>query len=147
MKKIFKVILILFIIGLICGIGVYLYVFHKPHRNLANEKPAYELNAADLLSQYGAKEDSCNKLYGDKALQVSGKIADISKKGELVQTIVLEDPTTGISCSFDSAYCAENLKQISGFKVGDKIILKGKCDGYDAIMGVVLTRCVLVKNE
>lgn len=146
MKKIFKVLLILFVIGLVCGTGVYLYVFHKPHRNLANEKPAFELKAADLLNQYSTKEDSCNKAYGDKALQVSGKIADIAKKGEIIQTIVLENSTTGISCSFDSAYSAESSKLISKYKIGEDITLKGKCDGYDEIMGVVLTRCVLVEK-
>jgi tRNA_anti-like len=145
MKKFLKVILILFIIGLIFGFGVYMYVFHKPHRNLANEKPAFTLTASELLKQFSAREDSAYKVYGDKALQVSGKIADITKKGNDI-TFVLEDQNSGVSCSFDSAYCVVNKAIIDGLKSGDEVKLKGKCDGYDPIMGVVLTRCVLVEK-
>ena len=146
MKKFFKIILYLFIVGLICGIGVYLYVFHKPHRNLANEKPAFTLTAADLIIQFGEKEDSCYKVYGDKAIQVNGKIADISKKGNIIQTIVLENSSSGVSCGFNSLYNVENSEKISKLKVGDIVKLKGKCDGYDMIMGVVLTQCCVVER-
>lgn len=143
MKKFLKIVLILFIIGLVCGFGVYMYVFHKPHRNVANEKPAFELDAKDLLSQYSANEDSCNKVYGDKALQVSGEIVDIAKKGELVQSIILVDSNSGVSCGFDSAYSVENRPRLNALKIGDEVTIKGKCDGYDMIMGVVLTRSSL----
>ena len=146
MKKFLKVVLYLFIIGVVCGIGVYIYVFHKPHRNLANEKPAFTLSASDLLKQFSASEDSTYKLYGDKALQVNGKINDVAKKGSDI-TFILEDATTGVSCSFDSAYCVTNAAKIEKFKSGDEVTLKGKCDGFDPIMGVVLTRCVLVEKE
>jgi hypothetical protein len=146
MKKIFKIILILFVIGLVCGFGVYMYVFHKPHRNLANEKPAFTLSAADLIKQFSEKEDSCYKVYGDKAVQVNGKIADISKKGDIIQTIVLENSTSGVSCGFDSLYSVENSEKIAKLKVGEDVTLKGKCDGYDMIMGVVLTRCCVVEK-
>ena len=32
---------------------------------------------------------------------------------------------------------------INQLQLGDKISLKGKCDGFDMIMGVVLTRCYI----
>ena len=147
MNKIVKVLLILLVIGLVCGFGVYMYVFHKPHRNIANEKPAFSLTASELLTQFSEKEDSCNKTYGDKTIQVTGKIVDMTKKDNIVLTVVLDNSTTGVSCSFDSAYSAEHAPVIGKFEVGSEVVLKGKCDGYDAIMGVVLTRCALVEKE
>jgi len=146
MNKLLKIVIILIIIGLICGLGVYIYVFHKPQRNLANEKPTFTLTASILIKQFSEKEDSCFKLYGNKAIQVNGKIADISKKGDLIQNIVLENSSSGVNCNFDSLYSIENSMKIAKFKIGDSIILKGKCDGYDILMGVVLSRCCIVEK-
>jgi hypothetical protein len=147
MKKLLKIVIILIIIGIICGIGVYIYVFHKPQRNLANEKPSFTLNANDLIKQFSEKEDSSFKVFGNKAIQVNGIIADITKKDNLIQNIVLENSSSGVSCNFDSLYSIENSVKIAKFKLGDSIILKGKCDGYDMLMGVVLSRCCVVEKE
>jgi hypothetical protein len=146
-KKAIIVIIILLGIVIISAFGVYMYVFHKPHRNVANEKPAFTMTAVELIKQFSAKEDSCYKAYGDKAMQISGKIADLTKKGDIVQTIILEDTNAGINCGFDSTYSAENKDKVAKLKIGDEITLKGKCDGYDAIMGVVLTRCSIVEKK
>jgi len=146
MKKIIKVLLILLIIGVITGVGVYLYVFHKPARDVAGEKPAYILTANDLLKQYSEKEAYCNKMYGDKALQLSGTIADITKNGKSI-TIILENPETGVNCNFEEEYCTANAAVFEKVKVGESITIQGKCDGYDEIMGAVLTRCSVVEES
>ena len=144
MNKYVKIILIVVIVGIIIGGAGVIYVFFKPHRNLANEKPVFTLTAAELLKQFIANEDSTFKLYGDKALQLSGKIVDMNQKGSEI-TFVLEDQTIGVSCTFDSAYCVTNSAKIEKYKIGDDIEIKGKCDGY--VMGAVITRCVLVEKE
>jgi hypothetical protein len=141
-KKLLKIFLILLGIGVLSGIGVYIYVFHKPHRNLANEDAQFVVTAPQLLSEFSTSEDSTYKKYGDKALQVKGKIVDITAQGKDL-TIILEDKSTGVSCSFETEYLAKNKEALNKLKIGDEVTIKGKCDGYDAIMGVVLTRCVL----
>jgi hypothetical protein len=147
MNKTIKVLLILLVFGLLVGTGVYLYVFHKPHRNIANEKPAFTLTSTDLLKQFSENEDSCNKIYGNKTIEVSGKIVDITKKEKLVLSVILNNSSTGVNCYFDSLYSSENAPVINNFEIGNEIKLKGKCDGYDDIMGVVLNSCVLVDKE
>ncbi len=142
MKKIYKILIYLTLFGLLCGFGVYLYVFHKPHRNVGSEKPAFTLTASELIKEFSEKEDVTYKLYGDKALQVTGKIADIAKKGNDI-TVILEDKSSGVSCSFEAEYFQKNAEKINAMKVGDDVTVKGKCDGFDMIMGVVLTRCVV----
>jgi hypothetical protein len=142
MKKILLIILFFIIIGII---GI-LYVYFKPHRNLANEKPAFTLTAAELIKQFSEKEDSCFKVYSDKAIQVQGKIVEIAKNGNIIQTIVLENSSSGVSCGFDSIYSVENSEKIAKLKIGEDVTLKGKCDGYDMIIGVVLSRCCVVEK-
>jgi hypothetical protein len=147
MNKYLKIFLIVVIVGIICGGIGLLYVFFKPHRNLANEKPDYVLKADLLLKQFTANEDSTFKVYDNKALEVNGKIADISKKGVSDITFILEDVNSGVSCSFDSTYISNNLKALKDYKIGDEISIKGQCDGFDPIMGVVLTKCVLAESN
>ena len=49
MKKLIKIGIILFLLGIVAATGTYFYVFHKAHRNIAKEKPAYEICAKDLF--------------------------------------------------------------------------------------------------
>lgn len=141
MKKFLKIILYLFIIGLVIGFCVYLYVFHKPHRNLANEDAAFTVQATELLNEFSTNDSISNKKYGDKAIAVKGIIVDIKKTNEV--SVVLADEMTGVSCNFEAEYYTENKENLDKLKIGDEVTIKGKCDGYDPIMGVVLTRCVL----
>jgi hypothetical protein len=146
MKKLIRIGLILFGFGLLMAFGTYMYVFHKPHRNIAKEKPEYTLEAQSLFNEFITKEDSSYLKYGDKVIQVDGNVVDITIK-ENGATLVYIDPMEGISCSFDSLTTAQSKARLSQIHPGDHVTVKGKCDGYDLIMGVVLTRCVLEENE
>lgn len=144
-KKLIRIALIIFIISVFSAIGTYLYVFHKPHRNIAKEKPAYQIEATQLLSDFISDEAASYEKYGNTILQLTGKVADISvsHKGA---SITLIDPFEGVNCSFDSTEVVQNKDTFNSINIGQKISLKGQCDGFDMIMGVVLTRCVLT-NE
>jgi len=144
MNKYLKIFLFLFGIGLISGIGVYLYVFHKPHRNIAKEKSAFQVTAIQLLDEFSSDETATYAKYGNQVLEVSGNVADVSKS-EGVLSIVLEDASMGVTCAFDSIYVTGNSDLLKNISTGTSVKLKGQCDGYDMIMGVVLTRCVLVE--
>jgi preprotein translocase subunit YajC len=89
-------------------------------------------------------ENATHLKYGDKVLQVSGDIAELSVEGYQV-SITLNDEMEGVNCSLDSIAIVQNKELINQLKLGDKITLKGKCDGFDMIMGVVLTRCYIIK--
>lgn len=146
MKKIIKIALYLFIIGLLAGVGVYLYVFHKPHRNLANEKPAFVCTAENLYNEFSANDTASYSKYGNKAIEVSGNVVEKTVTPKEI-TIVLFDSMGGVSCSFDSTYISENKDKFEKIKSGANIIVRGQCDGADPILGVVLTSCVLPEAE
>ncbi len=145
MKKGLKIFLIIVVIGIVGGLGTVYYVFNKPHRDVEGEKPAFILDAETLFNEYNLDEEAGNIKYGDKILQVSGNIVDVtSEKFEV--SITLSDEMEGVNCSLDSIAIVEYKNKIESLKEGDSITIKGKCDGFDMIMGVVLTRCYIVKE-
>lgn len=141
-NKLFKIFKWLFVFGLISGIGVYLYVFHKPHRDISNEKAAYIVNATDLLNEFTEAEIKSNEKYGDQVLIVEGTLIakSVTPKGAELTMI---DNMNGVSISIDSIDVVKYKDKLDTLELGSVIKCKGKCDGYDMIMGVVLTRCVL----
>ena len=146
MNKYLKIGLIVFGVGLLVGVGAVYYVFNMPQRNVKKEKAAFTMTAEELFTEYSSDETIGNEKFADKVIQVTGEIVEIAP-GENETTIVLLDPMDGVSCALDSIIVADNKEKIDKLKIGDEITLKGKCDGIDMIMGVVLTRCYFIIKE
>lgn len=146
MKKLFKIGLMLAAFGILSATAVYLYVFHKPHRNIAKEAPAYVVDAQTFYSEFVNDETAAYEKYGNQVVQVSGEVVDISLSQNSA-SLVLLDEMEGIACAFDSLDVVKQKKQLEGIQIGDNVNLKGQCDGYDMIMGVVLTRCILTGDD
>jgi len=144
MKRGIKNLLILIIVGLVIGLSVVYYVFNKPHRDIEGETPYAKMEAKALFSEYNENEEEANLKYGDKVIQVTGKIVEIAKDKNDV-SFVLNDEMEGVNCSLDSLMVLNSKDLINTYKIGNNITLKGKCDGFDMIMGVVLTQCFIVK--
>lgn len=144
MKKGLKIFLIVVLVGLVGGLGTVYYVFNKPHRDVENEAPAFTMEASQLYDEFSSEEDASNAKYGDQVIQVNGDIAEISNDGFTV-SIMLGDAMAGVNCAMDSATVADNKAVFENLKEGEAITLKGKCDGFDMIMGVVLTRCFIIE--
>ena len=145
MKKGWKIFLFIAVIGIVVGLGTIYYVFNKPHRNVEGEKPAFTIEAKTLFEEYNMDEEAGNLKFGDQVLQVTGKIVEITSDNFEV-SIVLSDEMEGVNCSLDSITIVENKTKVDALKLGDDITLKGKCDGFDMIMGVVLTRCYIISK-
>lgn len=142
-KTLIRLVIGLFIVGVLGGVGTYIYVFHKPHRNIEKEKPAYIVTAQTLHEDFAKDEVASYNKYGDKVIQVSGEVVEYSMNNDAA-TIVFISQIEGVSCSFEAEMIEKQKSKMQKIKVGDKVTLKGKCDGYDMIMGIVLTRCVII---
>jgi hypothetical protein len=142
-KKLWRIFWILFGIGVLCALIVVLYVFFKPHRNIAKEKPAYILSAEKIYNDFSTQEDSSNIKYNNKAIELNDKIVNISIKPN--QAIITFINDMGVNCYFDSLTTAKLKDELLKLTVGDSVKLKGQCNGYD-MMGVQLTSCVLLKD-
>ena len=126
-----KKILIALTLMAFCGAGYVYYQLHKPPRDINNEM-GIVIPANDLSKEYNKDEKSANTKYLDKAIEVSGKIAEIDKNQDGGKIVILEteDPM-GVVCALNDS----TLK----VEKGQNVVIKGFCSGNN--MGVSLRGC------
>jgi len=137
------------LIGLLIASIVTIYMFNKPHMDVASIQPAFRLSAAELYNEFKSDETTANKKYlaeaNGKVIQISGIVSEIIKaeNGGLTLSIKEASMTDGaISCSMDST----NIEKAQKIKVGDKIVIKGQCTGYIELTGEVdLNKCFIIE--
>lgn len=132
MKKFFKrkLVLALFAVAIIFGGWTTWYVFFKPHRNVAQEKAAFELTTDQLSQEFKTNNATATAKYIDKAIMLQGTVTQI--EGTTVSF-------NNVACNIDST----NLTKIAAIKVGDKIKLQGQVVGYNDLMEEIgLAQCV-----
>ncbi|HKJ41205.1 MAG TPA: hypothetical protein VKA27_03885 [Sunxiuqinia sp.] len=142
MKPLIKIALILFVIGLVAAGGVYWYAFMRPHKDMLKTRPEFVMDASDLFNDFSNDENSANKKYLGKVVQITGKVIDV--KNENNETAVtLEDELFGVSTYLDSAFVAQNPKLVSKLDSGQMVTLRGQCDGM--LDDVVISRAVIIQ--
>jgi len=138
MKKWMKVLLLTAGIGLSAGLLLVYWIFNKPHRDVAKEM-GIALSAQQLYDSFRTNEASANSQYLDKAIELTGTVADIStnQEGQKVVNFSTNDPLVMINCTFKA--------DPGNLKVGDSITFKGICTGYIPDANVVINEGVLIK--
>ncbi len=113
------------------------FIWNRPHRDIKNEETSIRITADSLFAAYSANEQSANKLYLDKAVEVKGKVAEVKTNSENKTVIILQtaDPMFGVNCTMEQAG--------TSVKSGDEVEIKGICTGF--LSDVVLNRCYLKK--
>jgi len=113
-----------------------LTIWNKPHRDVSNEQ-AISITAATLFTEYSADEHAADGRFLNKALEVSGKVAetDTNQDGQIVLVLDAGGPEGAVSCTMRERNIAVRTQ--------DQVTVKGICTGM--VMDVVLTDCVLVK--
>ena len=140
-----KKIIILSLILMISAVGISLYVYFKPSKDLAKVKPEIVISAKIFIENYASDETSGNEKYVGKIIEVSGSIFSIQSNERGISTIFLEDDFFGISCALDSAYSVSVKNILDSSKEGSPIIIKGKCNGI--LTNIQMSSCVLVKSK
>ncbi len=139
MKNWKRIVVALVLIGAVTG-GIMVYrIFTKPHRDVTTEK-AVSISAQAIFDAFKNDEAAANKLYLDKAIQLSGEVLDIStnQEGKTVVNFKTNDPLFVINCTFKT--------NPGSLKPGDTINFKGICTGYIPDANVVINEGVLVGN-
>jgi cytochrome c-type biogenesis protein CcmE len=138
MKKWMKVLLLAVGIGLIAGLLLLYWIFNKPHRDVAKEM-GITLSAQQLYDSFRTNEASANSQYLDKAIELTGTVADVStnQEGQKVVSFSTNDPLVMINCTFKT--------DPGNLKAGDSITFKGICTGYIPDANVVINEGVLIK--
>lgn len=133
-----KVLLTVAAIGLIAGLLMVYWIFNKPHRDVAKEK-GIALSAQQVYDAFRTNEASANSQYLDKAIELTGTVADVStnQEGQKVVNFSTNDPLVMINCTFKT--------DPGNLKAGDTITFKGICTGYIPDANVVINEGVLIK--
>lgn len=121
------------------AIGVFMY--NKPHAELASQKADFTMTASELFAAFEANESEANATYLDKLVEVSGTVGEKTASADGGTNIILkeEGAFSGVSCAF----LAESSAALEKVEVGSSITIKGLCTGM--LMDVSLARCVLVE--
>ena len=139
-KKTIRIVLWIFVIGLIAAFSSIYYVFNMPRRNLAKENAVYSLEAKQLMSEFKKDENSSNTKYHDKAISVNGEIKGIRTLDNHSMVFSLEDAMEGVSCTVDSADVVGYSSKLSTVKIGSKATFKGRCSGM--LMDIQVINCI-----
>ena len=132
-RKILSLIFLLFIVA----VGYGIYVWNKPHRDV-NDEQAITVEATTIFNAFAANTDSANKIYLNKAIQVTGEIMDAKKNqdGKNVVYLKAADPIFGVNCTFK--------EDPGALQKGTTVTIKGICTGY--LEDVIINQAVLVKK-
>jgi hypothetical protein len=127
------------VLGIGCmGFAVYLY--NKPHKNIANTSPDYSLSAATFYQDFEENEPMANERYLNKVVAVNGNLSGIemNENGNPVLVLETESPFGGIRCTMEAGQHA----RIATLEAGTEVEVKGICTGM--LLDVVLVQSVLV---
>jgi len=137
MKPWIRNILILFVVGIIAAVLVYMYTFRKTDPSVASKKADIEISAAELLKSFETDEAAANALYLGKIIRVSGVVESVSEDSVGISIYLQDaDAMAGVICSFD-----KKTNDISWVEKGSTVKIKGICTGY--LMDVVFNRCAM----
>jgi hypothetical protein len=145
MSKWFKIILILLALGTLTAALVFKFVYNKPHPDFEEEQAIFSLEVEEIYDSYKKNHVLADEMYLGQVVELKGEISTIEESdGLLIVSFVFEEGMfgdEGVRCTF-----LDNQKQdASLLKVGEQIILKGYCTGYNDT-DVILEKCSFVKN-
>lgn len=112
--------LIIIVLG---GVLAYLYVFHKPHRDILAEEASHLITADALIEMYENSMDSANAMYLDHVVELEGEVSDVDSASITLMP--------GVYCHFHGEPGLEKVNK------GDIIKVKGRVVGYDDLFGEV----------
>ena len=131
MKKAFKIIGIIAVIGLIAGFLVYQFVYNKPHPDYEKEEAVYTLPAKKLYQEFKNQTDSANEKYSGKIIAVTGELDKVVNTDSLTIGVFAFSSgmfgEEGIRCTMLPEY----TKKAKALNTPTNIKIKGLCTGFN----------------
>jgi hypothetical protein len=125
------------ILLLLAGWGIYKVTL--PHHNASGEQAVAVLSAMNLYNDFLNSENTANKKWMGKVIEVSGSISSVNESGNYISVNLKGSSDGGVNCSI----LKKDLDPGEKFNAGDSITIKGKCTGF--LMDVNLVDCVVKK--
>jgi hypothetical protein len=141
-----KVILTLFILGVIVAVLVYIFIYNKPQPNYEKKIPQYVLNAQELYHSFADNKINAEKKFNGQVIEVKGELNKIEVNDSLVVAVFVFNQglfgDEGIRCTFLPKYYEAG----SILKSGEEVSIKGFCTGYNET-DVILIHCSIIGNK
>ena len=105
-----------FIIAGAVGTWYYVFVYSKNHHRDVADEIAIAATADYIVKEYQADETIANKKYLDKAVEVTGEVAEVGKnqEGKITVSLKTSDAMTTVFCTLnDSTAIVEPNKNIT----------------------------------
>jgi len=125
----------------LAGILAALYMFNLKHSDMAKARPDFKITATVLQKAFEDNETAASKLYINKILEVSGKIASVkpAENKFISISLVTGSDLSSVICTFPA------ISNPSKLSVGEEITLRGECSGF--LMDVLLNNCAIIQNK
>mgnify|MGYP001138402094 CR=1 FL=1 len=113
---------VLLIILIILGIALYMY--NKPHKDIAAAQIDYQLSLSVLFDEFSNNPEDASIKYSEKVIAIEGKMKNLEKNENAIQLFVVDDNGRLAICEmleFDD----------TNFLEGNNVKVKGLFIGYD----------------
>ncbi|MEI8074904.1 MAG: hypothetical protein WCH78_09150 [Bacteroidota bacterium] len=147
-----KILIRISVIGLLLVIGIGLYAYKEYNRkniDLTDAKPAFVISQTDLVNEFAKDQNTSNKKYLGKLIELSGNIKKIDTDANGFHTVILgtDSNMNSVRCSIDSSF----NNKVHDLTIGSSITIKGICTGYNADdlglgSDVILNRSIAIKK-
>ena len=131
MKKWIKIIVALFLIGVLAALYVWFFVYNKPHRDYESATPDHVVPAERLFNDFRLNKPYADSLYTGMVVQINGNLDKVEFADSILTAIFVFDQgmfgDEGIRCVMLEDHF-ENLRKVGP---GDLITIKGYCTGYN----------------
>lgn len=142
--------------GILIAVGIALYMFFKPARDVQATETDYKYNASEIVNEYLTNAEKANQKYLDeegvsKVLEITGTVSDISEDFNNQKVVLLKNATdkAGVSATFTK----ETNAHVNSIKIGDEVTIKGVIHSgasYDPDLemyeNVILDKCDIVSK-
>ena len=144
MKTWVKIILGLFVVGIITIVLVYVFVYNKSHPDFEKMKPDYTLSASELYNSFKSNTTRSESKYNGKVISVNGTLTKVESTDSLVIAVFAFTQgmfgDEGIRCTMLPSYNVEAKNLLPGSVCS----IKGFCAGFND-PDVILEQCSIIK--
>lgn len=143
MKRFIKIIVVLFVAGVLAAAYVWFFVYNKPHRDFEKAKPVIVESARQCYQNFKANPRASES---GKVIELYGLPAGIEHSDSLVVVVFAFQKgmfgNEGIRCTVLPNF----RKATTELSLHDTLYIKGFCSGYNGT-DVILEDCSIIHKQ
>lgn len=123
MKKVLLILGVIALAGIITAVAIGYRMYNKPHRNIADETPAFTLTEPELTAMFTDNASASDQKLKDKVIQLSGTVKKTEQSNGIMNLTFDAGGGYMISAALDST-------ETDRPQAGAQVSLKGLYVGF-----------------